>query len=139
MRYNVTVWFGEHTNIFYVIDGNAPAAEQPNVIGTFEGEQEMFELAHLSAQALNEGATLFFVGVERHAKTMLFHIKHRERPVTQSIVSPELGTRLLAKLCARHPLAVVDHVIALPGYHNHKVYHGDMLDVLAAQTNEGVS
>ena len=139
MRYNVTKWLGEHTNIFYVIDGDAPEAEQPNVVGTFEGEQEMLELAHLCAQALNAGATLFFVGVEQHRTTMLFHIKYGSGIATQSRVSPESGNRLLAKLCRHHPLMVVDHFIALPGWQIHKVYHGDMFDTLAPQLNEGVS
>ena len=133
MRYNVTKWFGEHTNLFYVIDGDAPAAEQPNVIGTFEGEQEMFELAHLSAQALNEGATLFFVGVERHAKTMLFHIKHRDRPVTQSITTRALGWRLLMPLTDRHPQAIVDFWTITSVKTFHRLYRAGTLDEIKIQ------
>ena len=133
MRYKTTVWHGEGDSLFYVVDTEAPPDEQPCVVGTFSGGNMERQLALLSAHALNKGASLFFIGIEQRGKTMLFHIKHRDRPVTQSITTRALGWRLLMPLTDRHPQAIVDFWTITSVKTFHRLYRAGTLDEIKIQ------
>jgi hypothetical protein len=118
-RYQVTLWHGESDSLFYITDTTAPSQDQPRIAGTFEGCPD---LAQQCADALNAGASTYFVGAEFRQKTCLLHIKRREGGFSQSIVERHHGARLLSKLCQRHPLMIVDLFLVFQRCQMHSTY-----------------
>ena len=113
--------YAGHADTFYIVDnGKGVVGDDTKFLGTF-GE-DCAELAKQCAQALNRGATTYFVGVEFRQHTCYLHIKRRDRTCTQSIVERHHGARLLSKLCQRHPLMVVDLFLVFDRCHMHRTY-----------------